>query len=108
MRTRIVALAVVAAALAIGLFGVPLAFGLAPFAVAEERLALQRVADFTARSGGDGTGARRIGRSEPVATASRHGAHMLGGGQRPAFLGGRPPGPCPLSDPVAASVHYRN
>lgn len=50
MRTRIVALAVAAAALAIGLFGVPLAIGLAQFAVTEQRVALQRVADFTAQS----------------------------------------------------------
>ncbi|MEN3301447.1 HAMP domain-containing sensor histidine kinase [Pseudonocardia sp.] len=50
MRTRIVALAVAAAALAIGLFGVPLAIGLAQFFVTDERLALQRVADFAAGS----------------------------------------------------------
>ena len=50
MRQRIVALSLVVAALAIGLFGVPFAFGSARLVVAQEEASLQRLADVTARS----------------------------------------------------------
>ncbi len=45
MRTRIVGLAVLAAVLAIGLFGVPLAAGALKYALNDERIKLLRVAD---------------------------------------------------------------
>ncbi|MBV9728454.1 MAG: HAMP domain-containing histidine kinase [Pseudonocardiales bacterium] len=45
MRTRIVGLAVLAAVLAIGLFGVPLAVGALKYALNDERVNLLRVAD---------------------------------------------------------------
>ncbi|WP_433505489.1 histidine kinase dimerization/phospho-acceptor domain-containing protein [Pseudonocardia halophobica] len=48
MRTRIISLAVIIAAIAVALFGIPLAVGLARYAVAEEGVTLQRVADLTA------------------------------------------------------------
>ena len=48
MRTRIVALAVLAAVLAIGLFGVPLAAGALKYALSEERTTLLRMADAAA------------------------------------------------------------
>lgn len=48
MRTRIVSLAVTIAAIAVALFGIPLAFGLARYAVAKEGVTLQRVADHSA------------------------------------------------------------
>ena len=48
MRTRIVGLAVLAAVLAIGLFGVPLAAGVLKYMVNDERTKLLRVADATA------------------------------------------------------------
>lgn len=47
VRTRIVSLAVAIAAIAVALFGVPLGLGLARYAVAEEGVALQRLADLT-------------------------------------------------------------
>lgn len=50
MRRKIVTLSLVIAGLTIGLFGVPLAVGLAQFAFTEEQASLQRLADFTARS----------------------------------------------------------
>ena len=50
MRRRIVVLTLGAAGLALLLFGAPLAVGLAQFALTEERVALQRLADSTARS----------------------------------------------------------
>ncbi|GAA1093185.1 HAMP domain-containing sensor histidine kinase [Pseudonocardia alni] len=50
MRSRIVALAVTAAAFAVALFGIPLVIGLAEFSVAEERSSLQRLAGFAART----------------------------------------------------------
>ena len=43
-------MALVAASVALVLFGIPLAIGLAQFATAEERASLQRVADLTARA----------------------------------------------------------
>lgn len=48
MRTRIVGLAVLAAVLAIGLFGVPLAAGVLKYAKSDERTKLLRVADAAA------------------------------------------------------------
>ncbi|MGH3815609.1 MAG: sensor histidine kinase, partial [Pseudonocardiaceae bacterium] len=48
MRTRIVGLAVLAAVLAIGLFGVPLAAGVLKYAVSDERTALLRTANAAA------------------------------------------------------------
>ncbi len=48
MRTRIITLAVLSAALAIGLFGVPLAVVVLQHALAQERAALERVADLAA------------------------------------------------------------
>jgi signal transduction histidine kinase len=48
VRTRIVGLAVLAAVLAIGLFGVPLAAGVLKYLVNDERTKLLRVADATA------------------------------------------------------------
>lgn len=48
MRTRIVALTVLAAALAITLLGVPLAIAVARYYVADERVELERVADSSA------------------------------------------------------------
>ncbi|MCE3555477.1 HAMP domain-containing histidine kinase [Pseudonocardia sp. RS11V-5] len=48
MRTRITSLAVIIAAIAVALFGIPLALGLARYAVAKEGVALQRVADLNA------------------------------------------------------------
>lgn len=48
MRTRIVGLAVLAAVLAIGLFGVPLALGVLKYAKSDERTKLLRVADAAA------------------------------------------------------------
>ncbi|WP_433507062.1 HAMP domain-containing sensor histidine kinase [Pseudonocardia halophobica] len=48
VRTRIVSLSVAIAAIAVTLFGVPLALGLARYAVADEGVALQRLADLTA------------------------------------------------------------
>lgn len=50
MRRRIVALAVLVAALALVLFGVPLAIGVAQLAVIEEQASLVRLASVTARS----------------------------------------------------------
>lgn len=50
MRTRIVGLALIAAAFSVVVFGVPLAIGLAQFAVSEEQTSLQRLAGFAARS----------------------------------------------------------
>ncbi|HEY6421743.1 MAG TPA: HAMP domain-containing sensor histidine kinase [Pseudonocardiaceae bacterium] len=47
MRTRIVGLAVLAAVLAIGLFGVPLAAGVLKYMLSDERTKLLRVADAT-------------------------------------------------------------
>ena len=52
MGPRIVGLALVAAAAALVLFGVPLAVGLGQYAATEERASLQRLADFVARSPG--------------------------------------------------------
>ena len=48
MRTRIIGLAVLAAVLAIGLFGVPLAAGVLKYAKSDERTKLLRVADAAA------------------------------------------------------------
>ena len=48
MRTRIVGLAVLAAVLAIGLFGVPLALAVAQYALTDERAKLERMADAAA------------------------------------------------------------
>jgi signal transduction histidine kinase len=48
VRTRIVGLAVLAAVLAIGLFGVPLAAGVLKYAISDERTKLLRVADAAA------------------------------------------------------------
>jgi len=48
VRTRIVGLAVLAAVLAIGLFGVPLAVGMLKYAVSDERTTLLRTADAAA------------------------------------------------------------
>ena len=48
MRTRIVGLAVLAAVLAIGLFGIPLAAGVLKYAVSDERTKLLRMADAAA------------------------------------------------------------
>jgi signal transduction histidine kinase len=48
VRTRIVSLAVTIAAIAVTLFGVPLGLGLARYAMADEGVALQRLADLTA------------------------------------------------------------
>ncbi|MGH3788436.1 MAG: sensor histidine kinase [Pseudonocardiaceae bacterium] len=48
MRTRIVGLAVLAAVLAIGLFGIPLAAGVLKYALSDERTKLLRVADAAA------------------------------------------------------------
>ncbi|MEU7816375.1 HAMP domain-containing sensor histidine kinase [Pseudonocardia sp. NPDC049154] len=48
VRTRIVSLSVAVAAIAVTLFGVPLGLGLARYAVADEGVALQRLADLTA------------------------------------------------------------
>ena len=45
MRRRIISLAVLAAALAIAVFGIPLAFGMWQNALADERTGLQRAAD---------------------------------------------------------------
>lgn len=50
MRSRIVGLALVAAASTLVLFGLPLAIGLGQYAMTEERASLQRLADFAARS----------------------------------------------------------
>ena len=50
MRRRIVGLAVLAATLALVLFGVPLALGVAKLAVDDEQASLQRLAGVTARS----------------------------------------------------------
>jgi signal transduction histidine kinase len=50
MGSRIVRLALMAAAAALVLFGVPLAVGLGQYAATEERASLQRLADFAARS----------------------------------------------------------
>lgn len=50
MRSRIVGLALIAAAFSVVLFGVPLAVGLAQFAVSEEQASLQRLAGFAART----------------------------------------------------------
>ncbi|MFC5136753.1 sensor histidine kinase [Actinomycetospora rhizophila] len=50
MRRRIVVLAVAAAGMALLLFGAPLAVGLLQFALTEERIGLQRLADSTAWS----------------------------------------------------------
>ena len=48
MRSRIIGLAVLAAAFAIAVFGIPLAIGIWQFALADERTALQRAADAAA------------------------------------------------------------
>lgn len=48
MRTRIVTLAVLTSVLAIGLFGLPLALGIAQYAMLDEQSKLVRVADATA------------------------------------------------------------
>jgi hypothetical protein len=48
VRTRIVGLAVLAAVLAIGLFGIPLAAGVLKYAVSDERTKLLRMADAAA------------------------------------------------------------
>lgn len=50
MRSRIVGLAVVAAAVALVLFGIPLAAGLAEYTATEQRSTLQSLADFTSAS----------------------------------------------------------
>lgn len=50
MRSRIVKLALTAAAFAVALFGIPLAIGLGHLAMTEEHASLQRIASFTARS----------------------------------------------------------
>lgn len=50
MGPRIVGLALMAAAVALVLFGVPLAIGLGQYAATEERASLQRLADVVARS----------------------------------------------------------
>lgn len=50
MRSRIVGLALIAAAFSVVLFGTPLAVGLAQFAAAEEQASLQRLAEFAART----------------------------------------------------------
>lgn len=50
MRRRIVGLAVLVAALALVLFGVPLAIGMAQITVMEEQASLERLASVTARS----------------------------------------------------------
>lgn len=48
VRTRIVTLAVLAATLAVTLFGLPLAFGVAEYAYVYQRLDLERIADVVA------------------------------------------------------------
>ena len=48
MRSRIIGLALLAAAFAIAVFGIPLAIGIWQFALADERTALQRAADAAA------------------------------------------------------------
>ena len=50
MRTRIVSLALIAAVAAVALFGIPLAVGLARYALDDEATTLQRLADLTASS----------------------------------------------------------
>jgi signal transduction histidine kinase len=87
MRTRIVALAVAAATLAIVLFGVPLAIGLAQFAVTDKRLTLQRVADFTAQSavtdmahGDEPTALPSPGADTELALYDAEGVRILGRG----------------------------
>ena len=50
MRVRIIRLALVAASVALVLFGGPLAVALGQYAFTEERTAMQRIADFAARS----------------------------------------------------------
>jgi signal transduction histidine kinase len=50
VRTRIITLTLLTAMLALGLFGLPLAFGLGHVAVLKEQSSLHRIANFTARS----------------------------------------------------------
>ncbi|MEQ3553321.1 HAMP domain-containing sensor histidine kinase [Pseudonocardia nematodicida] len=65
MRTRIVGLALVAASVALVLFGIPLAFGVGQYALAEERTSLQRLADITAVSVYDDVDHDRVPRRLP-------------------------------------------
>ncbi|MFR9802352.1 sensor histidine kinase [Pseudonocardia sp. RS010] len=90
MRTRIVSLAVVIAAIAVTLFGIPLAAGLARYAEAQEGVTLQRIADLTAAAVLNDLAHDRIPPALPAAQGGRHdrqvtlfdedGVRLLGGG----------------------------
>ncbi|RLK61995.1 sensor histidine kinase [Actinokineospora cianjurensis] len=87
MRRRIVVLVVVAAALAIALFGVPLAYAAARYYLADERVELERLADDTALRVVDDLFAGRAPDSVPtgesgsdVAVYSPAGTRVVGTG----------------------------
>ncbi|HEX2297321.1 MAG TPA: HAMP domain-containing sensor histidine kinase [Pseudonocardiaceae bacterium] len=70
MRTRIVALAVLAAVLAISLFGIPLAIAVAQYALMNERAKLERVADAAALGVSEDVVRGKIPRWLPDATGN--------------------------------------
>ncbi|MFP5071683.1 sensor histidine kinase [Pseudonocardia nantongensis] len=74
MRSRIVGLALLAATVAVVLFGAPLAVGLTAFVTTGEHDSLQRLADFTARSVRDDLEEHRT----PVTLPAGSGAALVG------------------------------
>ena len=87
MRSRVVGLALITATFAVALFGIPLAIGLAEFAVSEEHSSLQRLAGFAARSVQSDMAHDRVPRALPdgpsdaaVALYDADGALLLGAG----------------------------
>lgn len=97
MRRRIVGLAVLVASLALVLFGVPLAIGVAQLAVADEQTALQRLAGITARSVqaelSHGEQVDEVADGSGLAVYDDHGALLAGSG------------PDPGDDAVRAALH---
>lgn len=91
MRTRIVGLAVLAAMLAIGLLGVPLAVGVAEYAIQDERAEIQRVADTVAQAVSRDLAEDSLLTSPPepngetkVAVYEHHGLRVAGSGSATA------------------------
>ncbi|MBN9738107.1 HAMP domain-containing protein [Pseudonocardia sp. P1] len=114
MRSRIVALAVTAAAFAVALFGIPLFIGLAEFVVSEERSSLRRLAQFAARTVQDDLTEDRVPTRLPdgpsgtaIALYDDDGTLLLGAGPAHGdapvdYVLGNRTGPAPVEDLIVA------
>ena len=110
MRTRIVALAVLAAVLAISLFGVPLAVGVAQYALMNERAKLERVADAAALGVSEDVVRGKIPRWLPDATGTTDLAvYVYDGPQILRIMGDGPAGgDAAVSQALAGSIGRRD